>query len=130
MDKTVLYSHGQSESEQHLGSGTLKQVQLVSENSKMEQELCKYHQRGCCKFGSECQKYHENEICKDQSCTSKACRRRHPRLRKYFCENMGCKFGKDCSYAHRENVNKGEIKELTEELKNIKAEINFIKKTL
>ena len=96
----------------------------------MEQEVCKYHQRGYCKFRSECQKYHENEIWKDQSCSSQACRRRHPRLCKYFCENMRCKFGKDCSYVHRENVNKGEINELTEELKNIKTEMNVLKNTV
>ena len=43
---------------------------------------------------------------------------------------MRCKFGKGCSYVHRENVNKGEINELTEELKNIKAEMNVLKNTV
>ena len=32
----------------------------------MEQPVCKHNQRGFCKFGEECTKYHENEICRDE----------------------------------------------------------------
>ena len=96
----------------------------------MELGVCQFNQRGYCKFGSECQRYHENEMCKDQSCSVQACRKRHPRLCKYFGENLRCKFGKECSYMHRKNVNKKEINELNDELKNIKAEIDVLKNTL
>ena len=96
----------------------------------MEQEVCKFNQRGYCKFGSECHKYHENETCEDQGCTRKACRKRHPRICKYFGDNMSCKFDKECAYTHRDNVNMKEINELTEELKNIIAELNVLKNTI
>ena len=69
-------------------------------------------------------------MCKDQSCSGQACRKRHPRLCKYFGENLRCKFGKECSYIHRENVKKKEMNEVNDELKNIKAEIDVLKNTV
>ena len=49
---------------------------------------------------------------------------------KYFGDNMSCKFDKECAYTHRDNVNMKEINELTEELKNIIAELNVLKNTI
>ena len=66
----------------------------------MEEELCQHHQRGFCKFRGECKKYHENEICKGKSCSSKECRKRHPKVCKYYSRDEICHFKEDCSYKH------------------------------
>ena len=61
----------------------------------MEVEVCTHHQRGYCKFQEECQKYHEHEICEVNSCFLKYCRRRYPKLCKYFRERECANTGKD-----------------------------------
>ena len=90
----------------------------------MEEEVCKHHQKGYCKFRRECQKYHEKEICKEKSCSSKECRKRHPKLCKYFGERRFCRYGKGFAYANFEEVKKNEVKIINEAIKNIRAEID------
>ena len=93
----------------------------------MDVKVCKHHQRGYCKFRRECQKHHENEICQVRSCSSKDCRKRHPKLCKYFGQRVFCKYGTGCAYAHVEIVNKSEIHILNEAIKTIRAEIDTLK---
>ena len=92
----------------------------------MEQPVCKHNQKGFCKFGEECTKYHENEICRDERCCSNSCRKRHPRSCKYFRENGVCKFGQGCAYLHSETVKKTEIDILNKEMNNMKVEIDVL----
>ena len=96
----------------------------------MEEEVCKHHPRGYCKFRGECQKYHENEICKEKSCSSKECRKGQPKISKYFGERGFCRYGKVCAYAHSEEVNKKEVKIINEAIKNMRAEIDTLKITV
>ena len=96
----------------------------------MEEEICKYNQKGYCKYGSECHKYHRNEICKVQNCSSKSCRERHPTFCRYFKENGICKFGLGCAYVHVKMVNTDEVNVLTVEIKNMKTEMDSLKSTV
>ena len=104
---------------------------LISERKlKIEQGVCRHNQTGFCKFKGACQKYHENEMCRDPRCSLKECRKRHPRLCKYFRDRGTCIFGEGCSYIHKDDTSKKEINEIKEELNNINAEIMIIKDTV
>ena len=92
----------------------------------MDVKVCKHHQRGYCKFRRECQKHHENEICQERSGSSKDCRKRHPKVCKYFRESEFCKYGKGCAHAHVEQVNRSEIKIMTEVIQNMKAKMHTL----
>ena len=96
----------------------------------MEQGVCRHNQTGFCKFKGACQKYHENEMCRDPRCSPKECRKCHPRLCKYFRESGTCKFGEGCSYIHKDDTSKNEINEIKEELNNLNEEIMIIKETV
>ena len=96
----------------------------------MNQGVSRFNQTGFCKFQSECQRYHENEMCKDDSCSCKECRKRHPRHCKYFRDNRTCKFGEGCSYIHKDDSTKKEMDEIKEELKTLNTEITVLKDTV
>ena len=68
----------------------------------------------------------EIKFLKLKSCSSKDCRKRHPKVRKYFRESEFCKYGKGCAYAHVEQVNRSEIKIMTEVIKNMKAKMHTL----
>ena len=53
-----------------------------------------------------------------------------PSLCKYFQENGCCKFGEGCAYAHIETVIKNDVNKLSEEIKNIKAQMDILKNTV
>ena len=84
----------------------------------MEEEICKYKLKEYCKYKSECHKYHRNELCKVQSCSSKSCRERHPTFCRY------------CAYVHVKMVNTDEVNVLTVEIKNMKTEMDSLKSTV
>ena len=54
----------------------------------------------------------------------KTCEKRHPSLCKYFQEKGCCKFGEGCAYAHIVIVKKNDVNKLSEEITNMKAEMN------
>ena len=62
--------------------------------------VCKHFQTGFCKFAENCKWRHEKEICQITRCSSKACRKRHPKLCKFFALNNFCKFEDLCCYKH------------------------------
>ena len=62
--------------------------------------VCKHFQTGFCKFADKCKRRHEKEICQITHCSSKTCRKRHPKLCKFFSLNHFCKFGDLCCYKH------------------------------
>ena len=62
--------------------------------------VCKHFQTGFCKFADKCKRQHEKEICQTTHCSLKTCRKRHPKLCKFFSLNHFCKFGDLCCYKH------------------------------
>ena len=62
--------------------------------------VCKHFQTGYCKFAEKCKRRHEKEICQATHCSSKTCRKRHPKPCKFFTLNQFCKFGNLCCYKH------------------------------
>lgn len=62
--------------------------------------VCKHFQTGFCKFAERCKRRHVKEICQTTHCSSKTCRKRHPKLCKFFSLNHFCKFGDLCCYKH------------------------------
>ena len=96
----------------------------------MLQEICRYNQKGFCKFGSQCFKYHENEKCLDRNCTPNECIKRHPKVCRYFAQYRFCKFGGDCVFVHEKNVTTEEFELTMEDVKNLKAEVDVLKNTI
>ena len=62
--------------------------------------VCKHFQTGFCKFAEKCKRRHEKEICQVTHCSSKTCKKRHPKICKFFTLNQFCKFGDLCCYKH------------------------------
>ena len=62
--------------------------------------VCKHFQTGFCKFADKCKRRHEKEMCPLTQCSSKTCRKRHPKLCKFFSLRGFCKFGDLCCYKH------------------------------
>ena len=63
----------------------------------------------------------------------RSCRKRHPKVCKYFSQGKICKFGKDCGYDHKENdknVKLDQFNLLVKETNNMKAEIEVLKNTI
>ena len=78
-------------------------------------------------------KHHENELCHKESCDQRSCRKRHPKVCKYFSQGNICKFGKDCGYDHKENdknVKLDQFNLLVKETINMKAEIEVLKNNI
>ena len=92
-------------------------------------DLCLHNQKGFCKFGARCHQKHENEICQNRSeCTSNNCRKRHPRLCRYYCQFGHCKFGQGCAYSHKMERKCLKLEELEKEVKNDKEKLEKLEK--
>ena len=95
--------------------------------------LCKHNQSGFCKYKSKCRKRHEDRLCpEEQNFTSKECSFRHPKTCRYFYKEEICRFGEDCSYAHKKFIKKDmkfeEMKDKHEnEINDIKDEMDKLK---
>ena len=94
----------------------------------MEEQLCKFNQEGFCKFGANCYKRHENEICNRNQCESPQCSKRHPQLCKFYFQFGQCKFGDICAFSHRrEDTSNREKRSLEKEVEELKDEIKNMK---
>ena len=66
------------------------------------QKICRYYNRGYCKFKSECRFCHIKENCaehlKSGGCKLKNCPLRHPKVCKWYNTNAGCKRALECEY--------------------------------
>ena len=80
----------------------------------MTPTICSYQKFGYCRFGQMCHYRHSNEVCKNDSCPTSTCDKRHPRECCYWKKYGRCKFGVKCSYKHLEN-------NLTDEIVNLKT---------
>ena len=84
--------------------------------------VCKHNQIGYCKYGNQCHKPHNNNICKERVCRNKNCRERHPRSCRYFNLNGWCKF-KKCSYAHKKLAINDKVETLEVEIDDLKKQV-------
>ena len=87
-----------------------------------EHPVCKHHQSGYCKYGNQCHKPHNNNICKERVCRDRKCRERHPRACRYFNQNGRCKFT-TCAYDHKEPIHENKVDILEIEIKNLKEQL-------
>ena len=73
--------------------------------TEQQDNICKFNQRGFCKFKESCLKRHENKVCKDlNECRNKKCQERHPQICKYFDKDKKCRHKEKCAYFHREET--------------------------
>ena len=91
--------------------------------------ICKFNQKGFCKFGDHCRNRHENEICGRDDCSNE-CELRHPSKCRYFIYNGVCKFAGNCAYLHEDNEEKIRIKNLETKLGETEARIEYLEKVL
>ena len=62
--------------------------------------MFKFNQTGYCKFENACSKIHEHEICQLEHCEKRVCKKRHPKICKYFAANICCRFKDTCAFLH------------------------------
>ena len=73
--------------------------------TEQQDAICKFYQRGFCKFRESCHRRHENIVCKDlNECRNQKCQQRHPQFCKYFEKDKKCKYQEKCAYFHREET--------------------------
>ena len=99
--------------------------------------VCKYNQKGFCKFGDHCRNRHINEICGSVVCAVEDCGLRHPLACRFHILNGLCKFGNSCAYLHKDseeklkighleiklNATEDRVKELEDIIKEIKIKL-------
>ena len=102
--------------------------------------ICKFNQRGFCKFRSMCRKRHIIEVCQKINCDISGCQLRHPQKCRYFYIYGECKFEDDCAYLHENcritelkdavdvlnRKHEVEVQKLTEEIKDLKSVIETL----
>jgi hypothetical protein len=111
--------------------------------TRLADNICKFHQRGHCKFGDTCRHLHTHITCTTPQC-SESCGARHPRPCNYFARFGSCKFGTSCSYLHSEHTTHIEITNMKEtiqqvlnvlqakekEITKLEEKINLLEKTV
>ena len=72
------------------------------------ENICKFNQKGFCKFGTKCNKKHNNTICENE-CRGKLCSERHPKLCRNISKTGICRHKENCAYTHpqEKNTNQG-----------------------
>ena len=91
------------------------QVFITTSNSKIK--ICKYYNKGYCKYKSTCTNVHSKQICSQINCKNKKCEYRHPSDCRYRDK---CRRIDKCLYQH----NKFKVVEL--KLANKDKEINSL----
>ena len=85
----------------------------------MNQNVCRHHKYGFCKFGKTCRTKHNDEVCEITDCEINLCDKRHPRSCKFFSEFGRCKFGDYCRYKHVERIQNERIETEIDTLKEL-----------
>ena len=128
-------SHKLLQHKSNISFDCLTQDLLIQKKSNQKMEgaeflVCKFNQTGYCKYGSKCNRYHENELCNENICDQNKCTKRHSKECKYFKTNNYCQFGSGCGFNHSETLSKEEFEILRLEVMNVKAEIETLKNTV
>ena len=100
---------------------------------RMVSQICHHHKFGYCRFKEQCEKEHVKEECQALSACKevRSCNKRHPKTCKRFVFERFCKFGDECAYLHLTRDNSKEVyTEVIEDVKNLKAEVDLLKKTV
>ena len=101
-----------------------------------QQNVCRYHKFGHCKFSEKCRMMHIDEICGNCECDIKICNLRHPRICNYFRDYRRCKFGQWCSFRHEPFENKNiddrisEVERMLKEKADLDQKIQMCDKKL
>ena len=70
---------------------------------EIAQRKCTYFDKGFCKEGGNCRKYHPTQVCEDHKskgyCVKINCRDRHPKTC-YYWQTAICYIGNSCRYNH------------------------------
>lgn len=85
--------------------------------------VCKHHQRGYCRNGSQCHQVHNSNICRERVCRNPMCRERHPKTCKFYLRVGGCKWKEDCAYMHKKMDSNIKIDILESKVKKLKDDI-------
>ena len=71
---------------------------------KDETKRCRYYNKGFCKYEKRCRYFHPQEICQNHldtlNCNLKGCKKRHPKVCKWFQKDVGCKREENCDFLH------------------------------
>ena len=107
-------------------------VTLASNDSgsKSSQPICKFNQRGFCKFGQKCRKMHIDTICKNVNCSLNICLNRHPKPCKYYLLNGSCRFKEKCGFTHVKSDVYLKVEKLENEIKQLNIETDLLKAKL
>ena len=65
-----------------------------------QQQVCRFHKFGFCKFRDKCSNVHPNQICPGGCSSINACNMRHPKTCRYFRDYGFC-YLTNCVFAHR-----------------------------
>ena len=96
----------------------------------MDQNVCRNNKFSYCKYGENCRFLHINEECDDNNCDISACKKRHPKICRYFRDFRKCKYLDYCRYKHGMNVNNITIKQIETKCKELKNLLLKRKKNL
>ena len=99
----------------------------------MDSHICQHHKFGYCRFKDQCKKEHLKEKCQSLSaCTEvKSCNKRHPKACKRFVFEKFCRFNDDSAYLHLTRDDSKEAhNEVIEDINNLKAEVDLLKRTV
>ena len=93
--------------------------------------VCKPHKFGYCKYIDQCERYHVQGECKDGNTCPKiqSCNLRHPKMCKRMAMEGYCRLESKCAYKHGPRINQHNH-ETSEDIKNIKAELDVLKQTV
>ena len=86
----------------------LEQYKLLKYNLKRKKNkanICRYHNKGFCKVGSDCEFNHPEEDCERHmagNLCSVACSKRHRQICKFWKSSEGCFWKSECQYLHKD----------------------------
>ena len=96
-----------------------------------QDNICKYNQKGYCKFGSRCEKEHNNEICTNLlDCKDENCGKRHPKVCRNYQKQGTCFFKEECAYQQHVQKSQGEHLFLVQILASHFKEVGVLKQEL
>ena len=82
---------------------TLESINCGQEGESKRRKICRYYNRGYCKYESECRFFHSNTVCQEHVdsgyCSKKECNERHIKTCKWIESRNGCR-RTNCEYLH------------------------------